>query len=45
MRGSALSSLARLPPGAAALSVMLMGALMLIVLPFQIYTARRLEAQ
>jgi len=32
-------------PGAAALSVMLMGALMLIVLPFQIYTARRLEAQ
>lgn len=32
-------------PGAAALSVMLMGVLMLIVLPFQIYTARRLEAQ
>ena len=30
-------------PGAAALSIMLMGALLVIVVPFQIYTARRLE--
>ncbi|WP_173934694.1 iron ABC transporter permease [Chelativorans sp. Marseille-P2723] len=30
-------------PGAAALSVMLMGSLLLVVLPFQIYAARRLE--
>lgn len=31
-------------PGAAALSMMLMGALLVIVVPFQIYTIRRLEA-
>ena len=31
-------------PGVAALSVLLMGALMVIVLPFQIYAARRLDA-
>lgn len=31
-------------PGAAALSIMLMGALLAIVVPFQIYTARRLDA-
>lgn len=31
--------------GAAALSILLMGALMLIVLPFQIYAARRLDAR
>ena len=32
-------------PGAAALAVLLMTALVLIVVPFQIYTARRLENQ
>lgn len=31
-------------PGAAALSIVLMGALLAIVVPFQIYTARRLDA-